>query len=884
MNFLNKVGDFVGKGIDTLKNQINKVQENTSQQNTNNLPKGIHILGVIDNENEKSQNLNADNNTNFNNKFTNFFGVDPNANINNNNIMINNNTQNIQNNNNQLNQNNSNEKSKSSSSMLDYFQKKSNMQNLTNNNLNQNNLAFPPMNQNNAKPLEPDKDFLKGFELINGEKTINWSRCMIKLEKGPYPCKVLLTEYRLYIIPELDKSYSNYFPKNYFSLLIHKIKKINRIQKPQTFEFILEITMNDERNILLVFKDGINFIEDLPQNLSRLLSNLETPLFSQLAFQYNKNNPLYKKPNFEDGWNLYNAEKEYQRMGLTEITYAQDQNKLFRKTSLNENYLLCSTYPTFLITVAAINDNDLREAAQFRTKQRLPVLSYYYYNSRGTIWRSSQPKTGISGNRSVFDEELLNKIIEIGNSKKLYIYDCRPYLAAMANKLKGAGYENVETYKNAELFFCEIDNIHTARNSLTKIYNMLKNNNFYMNKKFLSNFEATGWPNFIYGIINASMNVATAVKNGYSVLIHCSDGWDRASQVTAFSQLLIDPFYRTIKGYMILIEKDFLSYGHQFRYRNGYCSKEEVHENQESPILLQYLDATQQLLVQYPMYFEFNMKFLVFIANNIRSGLFGTFLFNNENEREKEQAKKNTMSIWSVILNNIDEYKNIFYEKKTIEEYFFTPIFPFSRLRLWEEFFLNNLQIDLNISYEDYISKYSGNYFNIFGQVKKNFGEKKIVTNYLFCEKEKEEYIKNINKQEKEIENLKKIIKCLCIDNNVDKNVFETIPKECDNILKNIAKENGGKISLNEEENKYIFRKTKNMFEGIVKNKIKKEEIKEEPDKKDEEKNNNNIINNEVLKNEEKKEEQSNEPIKKEEKDEGKGERKEDIEEEILDN
>ena len=884
MNFLNKVGDFVGKGIDTIKNQINKVQENTSQQNTNNLPKGIHILGVIDNENEKSQNLNTDNNTNFNNKFTNFFGVDPNANINNNNIMINNNTQNIQNNN-QLNQNNSNEKPKSSSSMLDYFQKKSNMQNLTNNNnLNQNNLAFPPMNQNNAKPLEPDKDFLKGFELINGEKTINWSRCMIKLEKGPYPCKVLLTEYRLYIIPELDKSYSNYFPKNYFSLLIHKIKKINRIQKPQTFEFILEITMNDERNILLVFKDGINFIEDLPQNLSRLLSNLETPLFSQLAFQYNKNNPLYKKPNFEDGWNLYNAEKEYQRMGLTEITYAQDQNKLFRKTSLNENYLLCSTYPTFLITVAAINDNDLREAAQFRTKQRLPVLSYYYYNSRGTIWRSSQPKTGISGNRSVFDEELLNKIIEIGNSKKLYIYDCRPYLAAMANKLKGAGYENVETYKNAELFFCEIDNIHTARNSLTKIYNMLKNNNFYMNKKFLSNFEATGWPNFIYGIINASMNVATAVKNGYSVLIHCSDGWDRASQVTAFSQLLIDPFYRTIKGYMILIEKDFLSYGHQFRYRNGYCSKEEVHENQESPILLQYLDATQQLLVQYPMYFEFNMKFLVFIANNIRSGLFGTFLFNNENEREKEQAKKNTMSIWSVILNNIDEYKNIFYEKKTIEEYFFTPIFPFSRLRLWEEFFLNNLQIDLNISYEDYISKYSGNYFNIFGQVKKNFGEKKIVTNYLFCEKEKEEYIKNINKQEKEIENLKKIIKCLCIDNNVDKNVFETIPKECDNILKNIAKENGGKISLNEEENKYIFRKTKNMFEGIVKNKIKKEEIKEEPDKKDEEKNNNNIINNEVLKNEEKKEEQSNEPIKKEEKDEGKGEKKEDIEEEILDN
>ena len=70
MNFLNKVGDFVGKGIDTIKNQINKVQENTSQQNTNNLPKGIQILSVIYNEKEKYQNLKTDKNNNFNNKYT----------------------------------------------------------------------------------------------------------------------------------------------------------------------------------------------------------------------------------------------------------------------------------------------------------------------------------------------------------------------------------------------------------------------------------------------------------------------------------------------------------------------------------------------------------------------------------------------------------------------------------------------------------------------------------------------------------------------------------------------------------------------------------------------------------------------------------------------
>ena len=318
MDFLNKVGNMVGKGIDSIKSQINKAQENafpSPQENTPNLPKGVHILGVIENENEKEK----DQNINNNNKYSNFFGIDPNVYSNNN---INNNNYNNQIN--QMNKINLDEQPKKSSSMFDYFQKNSNMQNINiNSNIN---------NNYNNKDSEPDKEFLSGFELINGEKSINWSRCMLKLEKGPYPCKALLTEYRLYLIPELDKSYLNYFPKGYFSLLIHKIKKINRIQKPQTFEFFLEITMSDERTILLVFKEGINIVENLPHNLNLLLSNLETPLFCQLAIQYNKNNPIYRKENFEDGWNLYNPEKEFQRQGITNLNYEYDQNKLFRKT------------------------------------------------------------------------------------------------------------------------------------------------------------------------------------------------------------------------------------------------------------------------------------------------------------------------------------------------------------------------------------------------------------------------------------------------------------------------------------------------------------------------------------------------------------------------
>jgi myotubularin-related protein 6/7/8 len=56
---------------------------------------------------------------------------------------------------------------------------------------------------------------------------------------------------------------------------------------------------------------------------------------------------------------------------------------------------------------------------------------------------------------------------------------------------------------------------------------------------------------------------------GSHVLIHCSDGWDRTSQVSALAQIMLDPYYRTLDGFITLVQKDFISFGHKFRDRNG---------------------------------------------------------------------------------------------------------------------------------------------------------------------------------------------------------------------------------------------------------------------------------------------------------------------------
>lgn len=48
---------------------------------------------------------------------------------------------------------------------------------------------------------------------------------------------------------------------------------------------------------------------------------------------------------------------------------------------------------------------------------------------------------------------------------------------------------------------------------------------------------------------------------GASVLVHCSDGWDRTAQVCSLGSLLMDPYYRTIKGFMVPTLNTHIQFG-----------------------------------------------------------------------------------------------------------------------------------------------------------------------------------------------------------------------------------------------------------------------------------------------------------------------------------
>lgn len=67
-------------------------------------------------------------------------------------------------------------------------------------------------------------------------------------------------------------------------------------------------------------------------------------------------------------------------------------------------------------------------------------------------------------------------------------------------------------------------------------------------------------------ILAGALRIADKVESGKtSVVVHCSDGWDRTAQLTALAMLMLDGYYRTIRGFEVLVEKEWLSFGHRFQ-------------------------------------------------------------------------------------------------------------------------------------------------------------------------------------------------------------------------------------------------------------------------------------------------------------------------------
>ncbi|KAK5988856.1 Phosphoinositide 3-phosphatase [Cladobotryum mycophilum] len=477
-----------------------------------------------------------------------------------------------------------------------------------------------------------------------------------------------------------------------------------------------------------------------------------------------------------NGWEIYDPRAEFRRQGISEKL----PDKGWRITNINKDYTFCDTYPAFLVVPSKISDNVLKYAKDFRSRNRIPALSYIHPVNNCTITRSSQPFAGITRKTNVQDEKLVaasfavsvnasgseestpmssqpdvtnsgslvepelseteryedelisksaaamydektGKRLIYGAQQSNLIVDARPTINAMVNQVQGMGSENMDRYKFARKIFLSIDNIHVMRASLNKVVEALKDADISPLPPNRDLLQQSKWLNHIHDVLDGSAIIARQVGIIHSnVLIHCSDGWDRTSQLSALAELMLDPYYRTLDGFIVLVEKDWLSFGHMFRLRSGHLNldswftvqkdglagatvqpgendgrndaiqnminttKRIFNQNKDdadlasmgetasgkvveeeattakmiSPVFHQFLDCTYQLLRQSPNRFEFNERFLRRLLYHLHSCQYGTFLYNSEKQRRDAKVTERTSSVWDYFLCRKPEFTN----------------------------------------------------------------------------------------------------------------------------------------------------------------------------------------------------------------------------------
>lgn len=349
---------------------------------------------------------------------------------------------------------------------------------------------------------------------------------------------------------------------------------------------------------------------------------------------------------------MFDMESEMKRQGIS----AQN----WRCTYVNAAYTFCPTYPAQLFVPATVSDEDLQGVKDFRTNGRIPALSWYNKKLGNVIMRSSQPNVGLYGKSSTKDQKLLEMTrLCAPNSSELVIFDARSKLAARGNKLKGFGTEDTTIdYKKCRIYFLALANIHAVRLAHDSLWQAIESPIAAPDNIWLSTLQESQWLTLIARLIASALKIAYHIEElGVSVLVHCSDGWDRTAQLTSLAEILLDPYYRTIEGFRALIEKNWLSFGHKFRDRNGDPTDPNL-KMEQAPIFLQFVDSVWQLTQQFPSAFEFNNEYLLALIDHHNSGWFGTFLGNCERERVDARISETTFSLWDYLSQNPANFTN----------------------------------------------------------------------------------------------------------------------------------------------------------------------------------------------------------------------------------
>lgn len=208
-----------------------------------------------------------------------------------------------------------------------------------------------------------------------------------------------------------------------------------------------------------------------------------------------------------------------------------------------------------------------------------------------------------------------------------------------------------------------IEDLSEARNEL---FDLCVKDAF--GNQFYENMAKSKWSQYEIRYLKEAYSVAHTLQNkGLFILQNGGSTHYDDYILVPLIELLVDPFFRTLEGFCLLVEKEWVSYsfpfsslGHVVEVDDPGKKNEKEKEKKEKekektewtkacPPFEMFINCVWQILQLQPITFEFTEEFLLFLLDSFYENRFGTFFFDNESARRAHQHC--TVSIWSHVLS-----------------------------------------------------------------------------------------------------------------------------------------------------------------------------------------------------------------------------------------
>ncbi|KAH3743129.1 serine/threonineprotein kinase [Pelomyxa schiedti] len=388
----------------------------------------------------------------------------------------------------------------------------------------------------------------------------------------------------------------------------------------------------------------------------------------------------------EVGWGIFSVNMEYARMNVTrdfQISEVEDKGALPKKC----------------ICPVAFNTSPGKLAY---VKERVPLLSWFNPRTKKFVLRSIVLKNGstVEPQTRATAPAYIRRNTLACVSLKTELDSTTSFIASHSVRLV----QIIDDKKSSERGIVGVPIFVESVQSMEKVFGQLQN--LFFNFSPLVEWEKhwltlqSAWLKNIHSFVEGSVVVSSMIaQNQESAYIRAADEEEESVNIlTSLVCILLDPFYRTFRGFAVLVEKEWFAYDYAFHNRGPLAEQEiPIFESLEGfsgggstermPVsFLQFIDCVWQLWSGMPYAFEFSDHFLLFVVHQCVLHRFGTFMCNGPDDPDFPRISSESPSLWAFVSSNIPLWKNPLYSP---QDRCIAPEFKDHVCHFWTQFFLN---------------------------------------------------------------------------------------------------------------------------------------------------------------------------------------------------